>query len=118
MRVGIDLVEVARIADLAARRGQRGLERLFTAAELAYALSARPPLRYQRLAARFAAKEAFRKAMGRPIAFRDLEVRKAGSVPYLAWGEQTCSLSLTHTRDLAGAMVILPQVAPPPRKAP
>ncbi|NOX44862.1 MAG: 4'-phosphopantetheinyl transferase superfamily protein, partial [Caldiserica bacterium] len=57
--VGVDVVEVERIRGILARRGERFLCRVFTEREIAYALSARSPLREERLAARFAAKEAF-----------------------------------------------------------
>ena len=75
--VGIDLVEVDRVARLLRRR--RAAERLFTAGECETA--GRGPMRAQRLAARFAAKEAVYKALGGhgPLGFQDIEVvRPAG----------------------------------------
>ncbi|RMH29698.1 MAG: holo-[acyl-carrier-protein] synthase [Planctomycetota bacterium] len=59
---GVDLVEVARVAGMLDRHGERFLERCFTPAERAYAMGR--PRRDEHLAARFAAKEAVLKALG------------------------------------------------------
>jgi holo-[acyl-carrier protein] synthase len=72
VRVGVDLVEVERIAELMARYGERFSRRVFTEAEL-MACTNRP----ERLATRFAAKEAVSKALGTGIGrvrWRDIEV--------------------------------------------
>jgi holo-[acyl-carrier protein] synthase len=114
VRVGIDLVEVERLEGFLARRGNRALARLFTPGEVAYAMRARPPLRYQRLAARFAAKEAFIKALGRPVPFRELEVIPGAEGPCLRWQGRDFPLSLTHTRKFACAVVVIPEPPTPP----
>lgn len=72
LRVGVDLVEVARIAGLMAQYGERFRRRVYTDAELE-TCGSRP----ERLAARFAAKEAVSKALGTGIGrvrWRDIEV--------------------------------------------
>ena len=72
--VGIDAVEIDRFR-LALRRTPRIAERLFSDAERAYAARRNDPT--ERLAARFAAKEAVMKAMGVGLwkfNFRDVEV--------------------------------------------
>ncbi len=73
---GVDLCEVPRIETAIARYGNRFLERIFTAREIAYA--DRKANRFERYAARFAAKEAGMKALGTGwtggIAWRDFEV--------------------------------------------
>lgn len=107
VRVGFDLVEVERIRGLVERRGRRALERLFTPQEIEHAWRAPPPLRWQRLAARWAAKEAFIKAKGQAVAWREMEVVLAGDTPFLCWKGQRYPLSLSHTAELAGAVVIL-----------
>src|SRR5690606_18116699 len=76
IRHGPDIVPAARIAKLLADHGDRFLARCFTPAEAAYAASA--GRRDERLAARFAAKEAALKAIGTGwrsgIAWTDVEV--------------------------------------------
>ena len=60
---GIDLCEIARIRKAVdAPHGERLVERVFTPREIAYARKKASP--YERLAARFAAKEAGMKALG------------------------------------------------------
>jgi len=116
--VGIDLVEVPRIRQLLERRGERLLVRLFCPGEIEYALRARPPLSYQRLAARFAAKEAFIKALGRPVPFREMEVVSKGSRPYLRWRGNDYPLSLSHTGGFAIALVVIPEELIPHQTGP
>ena len=101
-------MEVRRLQSLGERRGERALQRLFTSRELDHAFSARPPLCWQRLAARFAAKEAFIKALGRPVPLRELEVTFRGPKPYLTWQGRDYPLSLSHTGELAMAVVVIP----------
>ena len=77
MKVGIDLVDVSRIAASIDAFGDRFLRRVFTEGELAYACAA-PALTAERLAARFAAKEAAKKALElEGVAWRDLEVARS-----------------------------------------
>ena len=114
LALGVDLVEVARIASLVERWGLDRLGRLFTAAELDYALSS-PRLAAQRLAVRFAAKEAFRKAVGQPVPFADLEVVVENKRPCLVWQGRRHPLSLTHTAHYAAAVVAVEPSCPSPR---
>jgi len=118
---GVDLCEVGRLQQAIERHGSRFTNRVFTEAEAAYAES--KANRYERYAARFAAKEAAMKALGTGwrggIAWRDFEVKNLGSGrPTLIFhgkaaeiaekrGIRNVSLSLTHTAEQALAMVIL-----------
>jgi len=118
---GVDLCEVPRIEASIARYGSRFLERIFTAREIAYA--DRKANRFERYAARFAAKEAGMKALGTGwtggISWRDFEVVNLPSGrPTLNFhgraaevaaklGVRHVALSLTHTKEQALAMVIL-----------
>jgi len=118
---GVDLCEVPRIEAAIERHGRRFLERIFTPLEIAYAES--KASRFERYAARFAAKEAGMKALGTGwhggIAWRDFEVvnlpsgrptlRFHGRAAAIAakLGVRHAALSLTHTKDQALAMVIL-----------
>jgi holo-[acyl-carrier protein] synthase len=78
---GIDLVEIERIAQAAARWGERFLSRVYTPAEQA-ACAARP----ESLAARWAAKEAMAKALG--VGVRGLGLGARGEeVAAVAWTE-------------------------------
>jgi holo-[acyl-carrier protein] synthase len=129
--VGVDLVDIARVEDLIASRGDRALARLFTPQEVAYAMSRAQP--YVHLAARIAAKEAAYKALssapgggdvgkGGAIAWRDMEVvsdgaGRPGLVLHGAAGERAEDLGVTrvwltlsHSRATAGAVVILERV--------
>ncbi len=122
--VGIDAVDIARLAAILDRRP--GLAtRLFTPEELAYAM--RAPDRSPRLATRFAAKEAVMKCLGVGLgafAFHDVEVVRSGlDAPTLvirgAAGDLASKagigrwhLALTHTDDMAAAVVVASAVAP------
>jgi len=112
VRVGIDLVEVPRFRAFLERRGERALRRLFTPAERAYAEKAAPELAVQRLAARFAAKEAFCKALGQAVPFREIEVLPGKNGPRLRWRGQEFPVSLTHTKKMAAAVVLIPSPVP------
>ncbi|MBM4286344.1 MAG: holo-ACP synthase [Deltaproteobacteria bacterium] len=61
--IGIDLIRVDRIARALERYGERFLKRVFTPEEIAYCQSRARQGVFQ-LAQRFAAKEAFSKALG------------------------------------------------------
>ena len=118
---GMDLVAIERIRGFHERRGDRGLKRLFTEGELGYCLSLMDPA--PSLAARFAAKEAFFKAVGlgwgRGGDWREVEVCRAehgepsldvrGRAAEAARERRAkrLHLTLTHTADVAGAFVVL-----------
>ena len=113
--VGIDVIEIERIVRALERR-PRFAERCFTEAEAAYCLSrAFPP---QHFAARFAAKEAVGKALGRGMTrWREVEVVRGRGAPTIALhgryaergealGVGSIHISLTHGRDSAIAFAI------------
>ncbi len=115
--IGTDLVDVAEMA----RRIERGrLLRVFSEGERAYADS-KPKRRMQTLAARWAAKEAFAKALGTGIRaewnLEEIEVVNGdGGQPELRLGpsvrgalpEGACvHVSLSHTSTSAVAVVII-----------
>jgi len=123
--VGIDLIEPDRIRRAAERWGDAFLDRIFTAEEREYCdRMANPWLHY---AARFAAKEAFSKALGtgmRGLAWRDVAVvREASGRPALRvrWpaghAARAASVSLSHTRGMAGAVVLLARARSVPGEA-
>ena len=113
-RPGIDLIEIARV-ERALQRRPRLAARLFTEGELGYAGERARPARH--LAARFAAKEAAIKALGAPLAPRSIEVVNddAGAPGLRLHGAAAeradqlgvdLTVSLTHSRDNAAAVVI------------
>jgi holo-[acyl-carrier protein] synthase len=106
--VGIDLVEIRRIRDLAQRFGERFLKRVFSESELAYSLSFNDP--YPHLACRFAAKEALVKATGiLETPFREISVETVKGAPALKVEgrlREDLLVSLSHTEDYAVAIVI------------
>jgi len=113
--VGIDLLEIERL-ELALARRPGLAERLFTAAEREDAAARARPARH--LAARFCAKEAVAKALELTAwSFRDVEVLGRGGPPQVrlagAAARRAAELgvevrvSLTHTRELAGAVAVL-----------
>jgi holo-[acyl-carrier protein] synthase len=105
--VGIDAVPIERMR-LALERTPRLAERVFTTHELE--TSASRASREASLAARFAAKEACRKALGSVLPWHDVEVVSSGErVPTLrvaSYATFRFHVSLTHTDDLAIAVVI------------
>lgn len=120
--VGVDLVEVARVATIISDKGARVFERLLTPAERAYCESRPDPATH--VAVRLAAKEAVYKALqgsvaARGIGWREIEVTRApdgrpdiilsGSAAARAeaLGVRRVMLSLTHTHLAAVAMVVL-----------
>jgi holo-[acyl-carrier protein] synthase len=119
--VGTDLAEVSRIRDSIQRFGDRFLNRIYTPGERAYSLRKANPA--ERFAARFAVKEAGMKAIGtgwsRGVRWVDFEVvnepsgrptlKLAGAAAQIAgqMGVNRISISLTHTAEMAFAVVIL-----------
>jgi holo-[acyl-carrier protein] synthase len=118
---GVDITEVARIKAAVSRFGDRFLKRVFTTEEITYCMAKANS--DERLAARFAAKEAAMKAIGTGlrsgVTWHDVEVvRLPGGRPELRWSGQAAEfasrlgckrthLSLSHTAEQAIAHVIL-----------
>jgi holo-[acyl-carrier protein] synthase len=119
--IGVDIVEVQRIKEAFARRGDRFRNRVYTEAEINYCEGRRS--RLESYAARFAAKEAVMKALGTGwadgISWRNIEVVRAESGPpvihlsgraleqFRKLGANRIHLSLAHSRDMAIAQVII-----------
>jgi holo-[acyl-carrier protein] synthase len=114
--IGIDIIEIARLKEAIAQRGQDFLQRIYTDAELKL-------YRWQipSLAARFAAKEAVIKALGKPTAgarLKDIEiVSDAKGKPLVnlygeaqnqakALGLTEIAVSLSHSREYAVAVAV------------
>jgi holo-[acyl-carrier protein] synthase len=120
--VGVDLVDLERIARLLASKGEHAMQRFFTDEERTY-LNTRPePTGHA--AARIAAKEAVYKALqalpgARGVGWREIEVvrdadgrpaiRLHGLAAQLAaeHGGLTVQVSLTHSAVSAGAVAVV-----------
>ncbi len=120
--IGVDLAEVDRVREALERAetGTRFRARVFTPGEQAYC--ERRKRKYESYAARFAAKEATMKALGRgwsrEVGWTDIEVhRERGSRPTIrlhgkaaAYAEKLgirrIALALTHTAETAMAQVV------------
>jgi holo-[acyl-carrier protein] synthase len=117
---GIDLVDCPRIEEMLIRHGERFLDRVFTAKEQAYANSNKN--RIEKLAGRFAVKEAVLKLLGTgwrgKIAWTDIEVINdemgrptvaiSGEVKTIAdkLGIGQISVSITHTSNFVIASAV------------
>ncbi len=118
--IGIDVVEVDRIADAIERHGEGFLARIFTDRERAYCSSQKRPALH--FAARFAAKEAIAKAfgtgIGKDLGWLDMEiVRRPSGEPAVelngtgkayaeSAGIDSIKISLTHAREYAAANAV------------
>jgi holo-[acyl-carrier protein] synthase len=117
---GIDLVDFPRIEEMINRHGERFVNKVFTAAEQAYSQASKNGT--EKLAGRFAAKEAVLKLMGTgwrgKIAWTDIEivnsptgqpvVKLSGEVEIIAakLGIKHISVSITHTANFAIASAV------------
>lgn len=117
---GIDLVDFPRIEEMVKRHGGRFLNKVFTATEQAYAEANKNGT--EKLAGRFAAKEAILKLMGTgwrgKIAWTDIEIvnNPAGQPEVVLCGEvkkisdklgiKHISVSITHTANFAIASAV------------
>ena len=116
LSTGIDLIEIERIQKALDRHGERFLKRIYTQAEITNARGSAPEL-----AVRFAAKEATSKALGTgigPVSWVEMEIlnersgkpilRLSGRAKAIAQaqGFETWSVSLTHSKGIAAAVVV------------
>ncbi len=125
--LGTDLISLKRIADVHLRQGQRFLDRVYTPAEQEYALELRDPS--ERLASRWAAKEACMKALGtgwaRGVSFTQIALLPGADrgAPRLVLSGEALAVagrlranhwhcSVSHSDGLAIATVILEALAP------
>lgn len=122
MQCGVDLIEIERIEAAVQRWGERFLHRVWTDREIEFCRGRAPEL-----AARFAGKEAASKALGTGIVgliWREIEIlpdRRGKPLVFLHGNARrraeqvrldTWAISLTHSRQLACAMVVAWQARP------
>jgi holo-[acyl-carrier protein] synthase len=119
--IGIDIISTERMKEVVDKWGQKFLTRVFTENEISYCYRKRTP--YLSLAVRFAAKEAFIKAIGSgiPVSLNDIEVINSDSgKPLLHLSNRLeyfikinfikkAHLSISHEHEYGVACVILEQ---------
>jgi holo-[acyl-carrier protein] synthase len=121
--IGIDAIEVQRIAKSIETYGDQFVRRIYSESEIAYC--ANKPHAAEHFAARFAAKEAYAKAIGTGVRkyfiWKEVEVgRHSYGRPYIVLSERMrevarritkkdirIQLSLTHTKNIAEAIVTI-----------
>ncbi|MBS1115566.1 MAG: Holo-(acyl-carrier-protein) synthase [Nitrospirae bacterium] len=117
--IGIDIVKIERMKTAVGRWNKKFLDRIFTENEILYAYRKKDP--YPSLSVRFAAKEAFIKAVGIPVAIslKDIEIlNQEDGRPFINisgrlrtfFEENTirCShVSLSHEQEYGVACVVL-----------
>ncbi|MCD6233638.1 MAG: holo-ACP synthase [Candidatus Marinimicrobia bacterium] len=118
IETGIDIVEVSRVQQVISRHGDHFLKKIFHPEEISYCESR--VRKYEHYAVRFAAKEACRKALLSHLSYHPawtdmFVVNDQDGKPFLYLQEKIMnaltirqiSVSLSHTRDLATAVVFL-----------
>ena len=118
--IGIDIVEIARIKSAVEKYGENFLQKIYTKHEIKYC-RIKKALKYPELAVRFAAKEAYAKALGtgigarlknrREIFWNDIEIRNdaLGKPQIYVKGKilKATEVSLSHSHDSAVAVVVI-----------
>ena len=114
---GIDIVNVERIQKLIQEKKEKFLQRIFSDKEITYC--EQKVNKYQHYAARFAAKEAFLKALPQSaniLTYKDIEVYKELNAPYIRITSEkertvntikSSSVSIAHEKEFAIAVVVL-----------
>ncbi|MBI4549384.1 MAG: holo-ACP synthase [Candidatus Omnitrophica bacterium] len=120
-RCGVDLVKVPRIQEAIEKHGKAFLERIFTPGEIDYCES-RERRKFEHYAGRFAAKEAFYKAVSPEhahIRFKNLEVRRLpnGAPSFFVPDDERArigigraakiAVTISHDTDYAVAFVVI-----------
>ena len=122
LNTGVDIIEVERIKEVLEKFGERFQKRIYTQTEIDYCESYKDT-KYVHYAARFAAKEAFSKAIGTGITqgfkFNEIGIRNEKSgMPVLEltgdlaekWGKYKVHISLSHTKENAIAFVVMEEI--------
>ncbi|WP_100406104.1 holo-ACP synthase [Bacillus solitudinis] len=114
--IGIDIVEIQRVEKLA-KKQSRFVERILTDKEQSMYNNYSPNRKIEFLAGRFAAKEAFVKAVGtgisREYSWQDIEILsdERGKPLLLATVEGSVHLSISHSESYAVAQVIIERLS-------
>ena len=111
--IGIDIIELHRIFEIISRKGKL-VDRILTANEKKVFDDLSKTRKVEFLAGRFAAKEAFSKAIGtgigKELSFQDIEIETDSfGKPFFKKPEVQAHLSISHSRDYAVAQVVIEQ---------
>ncbi len=123
--VGVDIVSVERLEKISGQWREKFLTRIFTPAEIETCRARKGRAAFEAFAARFAAKEAFKKALtaaGKelPLDWKDVSVQNAPSgAPVFHFSERirevaadfSWHISLSHERDFAVAVVVCEKIS-------
>ncbi len=111
--LGIDIIEIDRIKAAHKKYGDNFLGKIFTEREIKYCTN-RKTFKFPEMAARFAAKEAYAKAIGTGLAgikFKEIEIiNNENGKPHIAISGKIMKnvhVSLTHSVNYAAASVVI-----------
>ncbi|MCM3694656.1 holo-ACP synthase [Neobacillus niacini] len=109
--IGIDIIELSRIEEIVTRQ-KKLIDRILTENEKQTFVKLPERRKIEFLAGRFAAKEAYSKALGtgigKELSFLDIEIQTDSSgKPYIVKPESYGFLSISHSRDYAVAQVVI-----------
>jgi len=103
--IGVDIEDIGRFRKMEFEKNKSFYKKVFTDQEIKYCLSKKDP--YKHFTARFCAKEAFVKAINKPIKdYKEVEVGLKNSKPFIVWKKQKHLVSLSHEKDKAMAFVL------------
>ena len=105
MKIGIDIEDISRFKNLDFESNKGFYNRVFTENEIKYCLGKSNPSEH--FAVRFCAKESFIKAIDTKIDYKDIEIFNENNKPRIEVRGFNSTLSLTHDKDKAVAVVIV-----------
>jgi holo-[acyl-carrier-protein] synthase len=104
--IGIDIVDVSRITEVVMKYGEAFLNKVFADSEIDNVKDMKR--KYESLAGRFAAKEAFMKAYGKRLAWKDVVVGHRGGKPFISFrGKKYHYVSISHEKSYAVSVVFM-----------
>ncbi|MFA5880359.1 MAG: GNAT family N-acetyltransferase [Candidatus Margulisiibacteriota bacterium] len=108
MRIGIDIEDISRFKDLNFASNKGFYNKIFTENEIKYCLGKSNPSKH--FAVRYCAKESFIKAVDEKINYKDIEILIENNKPKIEVKGFSSTLSLTHDKDKAVAVVIVDKI--------
>jgi holo-[acyl-carrier protein] synthase len=107
--IGVDIEDISRFKKLEFNKNKLFYKKIFNENEIKYCMSKKEP--YHHFAVRFCAKEAFIKAINKPVKdYKEIKIKTKNKKPYILWKGKTHLLSLSHDKDKAIAFVIVEKV--------